>query len=245
MTKILLKKIRCTNDATADKLRLLAFMMQLCTEAEFQLHFERFLKATACKNIGDSATYMKHLNRERQNGNVGACTTLEALAFFQAWQDQVSMYLKQLTVAGQMRIVGIFDAVAKTSSLPFSFLQKWHLCGVTGMPSTRLIWLDNEIVADASFEPVFVAYWLVLHIHEIEHLRILEFLQQQDEETCIKMLLHAYMKELATETEQIGKLYFWAFDLILRVLHNTIQHLDSFFTTMQQEVQEGARDKVK
>ena len=219
--------------------------MQLCTEAEFQRHFELFLKTTACKHIGDSATYMKHLNRERQNGNVGACSTLEALAFFEVLQDQVSRYLKQLSVAGQMRIVRVFDAVAKTSTLPFSFLQQWHLCVVTGMPSTKLIMLENDIFADASFEPVFVAYWVILHMHEIEHLRILEFLQQQDEETCIKMLLHAYMKELATETEQIGKLYFWAFDLILRVLHNTIQHLDSFFTTMQQEVQEGARDKVK
>ena len=219
--------------------------MQLCTEAEFQRHFELFLKTTACKHIGDSATYMKHLNRERQNGNVGACSTLEALAFFEVLQDQVSRYLKQLSVAGQMRIVRVFDAVAKTSTLPFSFLQQWHLCVVTGMPSTKMIMLENDIFADASFEPVFVAYWVILHMHEIEHLRILEFLQQQDEETCIKMLLHAYMKELATETEQIGKLYFWAFDLILQVLHNTIQHLDSFFTTMQQEVQEGARDKVK
>ena len=216
--------------------------MQLCTEAEFQRHFELFLKTTACKHIGDSATYMKHLNLERQNGNAGTCSTLEALAFFEALQDQVSRYLKQLSVAGQMRIVRVFDAVAKTSTLPFSFLQQWHLCVVTGMPSTRLILLNNEIVADASYEPVFVAYWLVLHMHEIEHLRILEFLQQQDEEACIKLLLQTYIKELSTQTGQICKLYYWAFDLISRVLQNTIQHLDSFFCTMQKEVAEGASD---
>ena len=216
--------------------------MQLCTEAAFQRHFERFLKATACKHIGDSATYMKHLNRERQNGNAGACNTLEALAYFEVLQDQVSRYLKQLSVAGQMRIVRVFDAVAKTSTLPFNFLQQWHLCVVTGMPSTKLIMLENDIHADASFEPVFVAYWVMLHMHEIEHLRILDFLQQQDEEICIKMLLHAYMNELTTKTEQIGKMYYWAFSLMFEVMENTIQHLDLFFTTMQKEVQKDSGD---
>ena len=214
--------------------------MQMCTEAEFQLYFEQFFKASACKHIGDSATYMKHLNRERQNGNIEACSVLKALAFFQSLQDEVSMYLKQLTVAGQMRIVRVFDAVAKVSSLPFSYLNQWQLCVVTGMPSTRLILLNNELVADASYEPVFVAYWLVLHMHEIEHLRILEFLQQQDEEACIKMLLQSYIEELSTQTGQLGTLYYWAFDLILRVLQNTIHNLDSFFCTMQKKVTEGA-----
>jgi uncharacterized membrane protein len=216
-------------------------MMSGLDAAAFEAHFLHYVQAVACKAIGDSAQYTKHLQRRSAEGDAAALAQTAALEFFAGLEARVYAAVEEMRTLGQDRVARVCDAVGQAGhtgqmrmdgwALPFAPVQRWALCELTGMSSGRVLDVGGLSLA-LEFEAFTTALWLVRSMATLERARASEFANKAGENAAIAAIVTEYCERQA-EHAAAGRTYEWAFDVTFKTLRVTQECLNVYMQEVE------------
>lgn len=203
--------------------------MAAIDEAAFEAHFAQYTQSVACKAIGDSGQYTKHVQRRCAEGDAAALAQTAATEFFAGLDAEVFGFLEEMRGLGQDRIARVCDAVCQYSMLPFPRVHRWGLCALTGMPTESVLDVkggEGELAVAPDFEAFATALWLVKHMWVLEKNRAAAFANKAEESATIASIVTAYCAHEAHAAA--AATYLWAFRVALGTLRATRARLDAY-----------------
>jgi hypothetical protein len=197
--------------------------------AAFETHFKHYVQVMACKTIGDSTQYTKHLQRRAAEGDAAAAAQTAALDFFAGLEAQAQHVLEELHALGQDRIARVCDAICRESTLPLARVQHWGLCALSGMPSNSMLQIGVEeggVLVAPEFEAFATAFWVARNIAMLEKSRAAAFANSSAENATISGIVTAYCEQ--QHVGEVGEVYAWAFAVVHATLAATKDRLDEY-----------------
>lgn len=203
--------------------------MPVLDASAFNAHFAQYTQSVACKTIGDSGQYTKHVLRRCAEGDAAALAQTAATEFFAGLDAGVFGFLEEMRALGQDRIVRLCDAVCQYSMLPFPRVRRWGLCALTGMPTESVLGVkvgEGELAVAPEFEAFITALWLVKHMWTLEKNRAAAFANKAEESATIASIVTAYCAQEAHAAA--AATYLWAFGVVFETLRATRARLDAY-----------------
>ena len=197
--------------------------------AAFATHFENYVQVIACKTIGDSTQYTKHLQRRAAEGDASALAQTAALNFFAGLETQGQQILGELEALGQDRILRVCEAIGQEPSLPLLRVHRWGLCALSGMPSNNVLQIGNgetALLLALEFEAFATAFWVMQHISILEKSRAAAFANSSADNATIAGIVTAYCEQ--QQDKVFCNLYLWAFQVVHGTLRATKERLNDY-----------------
>jgi hypothetical protein len=197
--------------------------------AAFSTHFANYVQVMACKTIGDSTQYTKHLQRRGAEGDASALAQTAALSFFADIETQVQQVLAELETLGQDRIIRVCAAICQEPALPLMRVHAWGLCALSGIPSNNMLQIgsgEGALLLALEFEAFATAFWVVQHISILEKSRAAAFANSSAENATIADIVTAYCEQ--AQDQDMCDLYRWAFGMVLGTLAATKERLNDY-----------------
>lgn len=197
--------------------------------AVFATHFANYVQVIACKTIGDSTQYTKHLQRRGAEGDASALAQTAALSFFTDIETEVQQVLAELQALGQDRIIRVCATIGQEPSLPLMRVHAWGLCALSGMPSNTMLQIgsgEGSLLLALEFEPFATAFWVMQHISMLEKSRAAAFANSSAENATIAGIVTAYCEQ--AQDQDVCDLYRWAFAMVLGTLAATKERLNEY-----------------
>jgi hypothetical protein len=193
------------------------------TRDMFKKNFKHYIEYLACSTIGDSNSYLKHLQKEQINNNLEANAQLEAIHYFETFQNKLSTIEHKIQLIGNERLLTLFKSVKDLLVPPDKIQNYWSVCAMTGMPSNQLLSLTPNFKIDSKYHASVTALWLCLHLQKVEQTRINTFAGKYTDSSFMSKIIHAYLEK--EEAMSMCHVYLWAFKKCFDTFEYTFEAL--------------------
>ena len=192
-------------------------------EDTFRPHFEKYVEFIACKNIGDSGMYLKHIQKEKKNNNASAAAQIDAINYFECLANTLLSFEQKFEMMANHRIMSMISHLRQTSTPPVKLQNYWNVCSLTAMPSNELIEISTNFKIDARFGSLVMALWLCIHLENIEQTRVENFTADFTKQAFISEMITVYLK--SDTAMSMCDVYRWAYQKIFNTFDKTLQTL--------------------
>jgi len=187
-----------------------------------------YMQVLACRYIGDESTYNKFIAKQVSVRNDDATHKQMSVAYMQSLKDRIACCIESFSNSGHSRIAEFCLSVMSLEQPVFPRIERWSICSLTGVNSNESLQVGaaGDIGSvDIRHEPFVRGLWMCSHVHEIEYMRINNFLSTQDSQKSITLNVSEYIASSHFPSDAHMQIYFDTFSMVLGVLEGTQRYI--------------------
>jgi len=191
-------------------------------------YLKDYMQFLACRYIGDESSYNNFIAIQASVCNDDATKKQMSVAYMQSLKDRIANCIEYISNSGHLRIADLCLSVMSLEQPFFPKIERWSICSLAGVNSNESLQLGaagHLGYVDIRHELFVRRMWMCLHVQEIEHMRISNFLCTQDSLKSITVNVSEYIDSSHFPSDAHMQIYFEAFSMVLGVLEGTQQYI--------------------
>lgn len=202
-------------------------MLQKLSRDDVKLHISTYAVFVLCQTLGDSGSYHRFIQRQRDDGDLDAINMLNSIKAIESIHAAIEEFTALLDCFGKGRVSLLMREICSCTVCKFSEAKMWNICNITGNCIPHSIVVKNMHV-DVAYKPFVHALWVIVNAKSFVTCIIDSFLENAEHNLKRGAIIVKFKQEI---TEEAYSVFCESYEYVFQSLNLTLAALNNIPST--------------